>query len=204
MRSQRGFTLVEVMVAATLLAMIMAATVAAMRAFGNTRATLEEVTYRVEEVRAVSDFLRDTVGGAMPVLRLATSREVREETTNFGTFFTGSASEFTWVAPVVAGADLGGAMIMHLSRVDDTLVLRWHPYFREVEAVDWSGVEGRVLLDEVETFQVGYLAQYGEEWLEAWPGAQNNPVAVRMSIRAHERYWPELVVRLDGASLNMR
>jgi general secretion pathway protein J len=65
----RGFTLIEVMIALTLLSMIMVAIIAAMRTFGNTKATIQQVTNRVDEIRVVSEFLRKTIGSAMPVLQ---------------------------------------------------------------------------------------------------------------------------------------
>ena len=47
MRRGRGFTLVEVMIALVIFSMIMVATISALRAFGNTRLTVERLTGRV-------------------------------------------------------------------------------------------------------------------------------------------------------------
>ena len=69
MRRARGFTLVEAVVALTILSMIMVATIATLRAFGNTNIAIKQVTQRVDEVRVVSAFLRNTIGNAMPVSR---------------------------------------------------------------------------------------------------------------------------------------
>ena len=55
----RGFTLVEVVVALTILSLIMLATVTGLRTLANTQGTLERVTARIDEVRTVSGFLRD-------------------------------------------------------------------------------------------------------------------------------------------------
>lgn len=204
MNRSRGFTLIEVMVAVTLLSMLMVATIAAMRTLGNTRSSVERLTGRVDEIRVLSEFLRNTIGSAMPVPRVGSSTEAFTEGKSYGTYFAGDGNRLIWVAPLVAGADMGGVFILYLTLVDDTLELRWLPYQSEVQAVDWSVVEPRKLLQSVEEFQVGYLAAYGQDWLDAWEGSQNNPVAVRINIRSAGKYWPELVIRLNGADMNMQ
>ena len=60
-----GFTLVEVVVALTILSLIMLATVTALRTLANTQGTLERVTARIDEVRTVSGFLRDLMEAAV-------------------------------------------------------------------------------------------------------------------------------------------
>ena len=55
----RGFTLVEVMVAISVVALIMLTTVAGFRTLGNTASTISLMTDRSNEMRSVSTFLRD-------------------------------------------------------------------------------------------------------------------------------------------------
>lgn len=198
MSRAKGFTLVEVMVALTLLSLIMVATIAAMRTFGNTKTTIQQVTNRVDEVRVVSGFLRNTLGGAVPVARTGAFGDSFEQVENTGTYFWGGPTEIIWVSPLVAGANLGGAFVMRMAYVDGRLELKWHPYEATVGAYNWGELEPRVLLDNVEAFELGYLPAYGGDWVQDWPGSVLNPVSVRLNIKARERYWPELVVRLDA------
>lgn len=204
MKASRGFTLLEMIIGATLLSMIVVATLAAMRTLGNTHSTLEQVTDRIDEVRVVSEFLRNSIAGAMPVLRVGFAEEDVEGGDNYGTYFNGNEQQLTWVTPMLAGAGMGGAYINRLALVDRQLVLRWHPYLRESDAVEWDALEPRILLDNVEEFRIGYLSEYGGEWIEEWVVSQRNPAAVRLALRVDERYWPELVVSLDGGALNTR
>lgn len=204
MSRPRGFTLLEVMIALTLLSMIMVATIAAMRTLGNTKTSVAQVTDRVDEIRVLSEFLRNTIGAAMPVVRVGSSAEDFVDGGAYGTYFAGDATHVMWVSPLVAGADMGGALVMQLALVEDQLELKWHPYQSDVQAVNWDELESRVLLQSVDEFQVGYLAAYGTEWLDLWAGSQRNPVAVRITIQSKERYWPELVIRLNGGELNAK
>lgn len=202
MKKPTGFTLIEVLVSLTLLSMIMVATIAAMRTLGNTRTTIGQVTNRVDEVRVFSEFFRNSIGGALPVLREGSSEEDFLEADGRGTFFGGDSGRLVWVSPFVAGADLGGAFLFSLAHVEGALELRWQPYQSDLAAVNWGEYKPRVLLQSVEEFELGYLARYGGEWLEEWPGAEYNPVAVRMNIQSGGRYWPELVIRLSGSGLS--
>ncbi|MBK6738944.1 MAG: prepilin-type N-terminal cleavage/methylation domain-containing protein [Haliea sp.] len=107
MRRARGFTLLEVMLALVLLSMVMVATIAAMRTLGNTQAAIEEVTGRVDEIRVVSQFLRNTIGAAMPVMREGRVGETTEDFADMGTYFWGDRTQLVWVSPLVAGASMG-------------------------------------------------------------------------------------------------
>lgn len=204
MNRARGFTLLEVMISLTLLSLVMVATLAALRTFGNTRSTVTEVTGRVDEIRGVSEFLRNSIGAAMPVMRAGVTTERFTDGLEFGTHFTGDATYIEWVSPLVAGADMGGVFIMRLALVDDKLQLQWLPYRRDLEEAQWSVAEPRSLVGEVDEFEIGYLAAYGQQWQETWTPATQNPVAVRINLRNAGRYWPELIIRLSGAPLNAR
>ncbi len=202
MNWQRGFTLLEVLIALTLLSMIMVATTAALRGFGNTKTAVTEVTNRIDEIRVVSGFLRKSLGGAMPPQQNATTTPTFGQPELSPAYFWGNSSELVWVAPLVAGADLGGAFFMQLSHRDDSLELRWHRYRASGMTFNWEQLVPRVLLEGVEEFAVAYRADYGGEWLGEWPESPGIPVAVRLTIKARNKYWPELVVRLDAGELS--
>lgn len=201
MSRSRGFTLLEVMVALTLLSMMMVAVIAAMRTFGNTKVTIGQVTDRVDEVRVVSGFIRNSLGAAMPLAREGLIDEDADGP-EVGTYFRGSPTSVVWVSPLLGGSGLGGVFVMRLAFADGELTLSWHPYVKSVQAYDSQELESRVLLQDVEEFEVGYLDSFGGEWAEEWSGQANNPVAVRLNIRSRGKYWPEMVVRLsaDGVS----
>lgn len=204
MDRNKGFTLVEVIISLSILSMIMVAIVSSLRTFGNTRDVIERSTARVDQVRLVSAYLRDSIQGAMPVVRVGTSGDFPGFHGNYGTFFTGSTNDLVWVAPVTAGAGFGGTFVIRLSREGSRLVMRWLPYKREIAALDWSAQAGQTLIEDVEELTLGYRAGYTEEWVDSWEETARIPVSVRLNLKSAGRYWPELVMRLEGGNLNLR
>ena len=205
MRPVRGFTLLEVLISLTLLSMMMLAVVAAMRTLGDTSNAVDRVTDRVGEVRLISDFLRRSIEGTLPVIRVGESVGSTGLMGRTGdTFFAGDVDEMVWVAPMVAGANLGGTYIMHLAAVDGQLQLSMQPYQRDYAVFESAELETRVLIADLSEFSIGYRATPFGDWLDAWPGQRFVPSAVRLNIQSGERYWPEIVIQLSGSPVNVR
>jgi general secretion pathway protein J len=192
--SGRGFTLVEVVVALTILSLIMLATVTGLRTLANTQSTLERVTARVDEVRTVSGFLRDTLESV-----------VAEEGYGGHTQGTGGgggettfrlypdAVELTSI--VLIGEGLGGSYLLRVGREEDQLVLRWLEPRLYREPKDWNGASSRVLVNNLEELNFSYRRGLGAPWLQEWDW-EGKPQLMRMQIKASGRFWPDLVFRL--------
>lgn len=198
----RGFSLLEVLIALSLLSLITMTTTAALRSFGNTKVAVTEITNRNDEMRVVSSFLRNALGSALPVRKETASTPSFDNVAESPALFWGGASEVIWVAPLVAGADLGGAFVFQLEYSGGSLNLRWYPYSAAGMSFHWEDLTPRVLLEDVEAFTVGYLAGYGDTWLDVWPESPANPVAVRLNIKSRGKFWPELIVRLDSSGVS--
>ena len=190
----RGFTLVEVMVALSILSLLLLATISALRTFGNTQVSVEKLTNRVDEVRTVSGFLRDTLESAV----VGTRRSGRSLGTAppESSFFSGDARYFAWKAPVLFGEGYGGTFLVRVGREQDKLVLRWQEPTGDDGEVNWSDTPSRDLLEGVEEFNVFYRAEFGEPWNQQWH-EENSPFLVRIGIKAAGRYWPDLILQVQ-------
>ena len=109
----RGFTLVEVMVSLTILTLVMLATVTGLRTLGNTQVAIERLTGRVDEMRSVSSFLRDTLNSAVTGsdsggLTLGGGRGER-------TIFEVGPNALMWKAVVLFGEDFGGSYVVRVA-----------------------------------------------------------------------------------------
>lgn len=195
MKQARGFTLMEVMIALTILSMMMVAIVSSLRTFANTSIVVDRKTDRVDEIRMVSGLIRRSLEAA--ILSGGTSSvPTFDRVDEAGTYFSGATSELTWVAAMVGGSSFSGVFFMRLSFEGEQLMLRWQPYVSGTVPADWDSVKARVLLQDVEGYNVSYRSVYGSDWLEDWSDTLNNPVSVKMTIMVDGKYWPELIVRL--------
>tara|TARA_R110001599_G_scaffold145321_1_gene327639 strand:- start:96010 stop:96627 length:618 start_codon:yes stop_codon:yes gene_type:complete len=189
-----GFSLVEVVVALSILSLVLLATVTGLRTLANTQVTVERMTERVDEVRTVSSFLRDTMesaavgsGGAGGLSLGAASKEEA--------YFELSSNALIWKSTILIGERFGGSYLLRLAREDDLLVLRWQKPLVPGQPKEWREAQVRTLADELQEFEISWREGFRDEWQREWrPG----DVAgwVRLQIRTGGRYWPELIMQV--------
>ena len=197
MKTSRGFTLVEVVVALGVLSLILLATVSALRTFANTQVSLDKIVKRVDEVRTISGFLRDMLDGAV-------TGSVRAGGLSLGgggsgmAYFEGSTNSLNWKAPALFGEAYGGTMLMRLVKEDSMLNLYWQDPPANNEGVTWDYKSSRVLLANVEKFVVSFRPEHGADWQNGnWDVSEGAPTLVRLEIKADGRYWPDLILRVQ-------
>lgn len=194
-RAAGGFTLVEVVVALTILALIMLATVTGLRTLANTQGTLERVTARIDEVRTVSGFLRDLMeaavvgeGGSGGGLALGGSSRQ-------SAYFEIGADAMAWKATVLFGEGFGGTYLVQVAREEDLLLLRWQEPPTGGNQVDWSEAATRPLVLGLEEFAIAWRANYDQPWQQEWVKG-DKARWVRLQVKAAGRYWPELIMQV--------
>jgi len=196
----RGFTLVEAVVALAVLSLLMTTVLAALRAFGNTQESLERVTDRTDEIRAVSSFLREsleaTIGGGLGSSGGLSFGGRHEGDSRELPFFKGDESGFAWKARLLFGETYGGIFLVRVTREEDRLVLHWLRPPGATTSVDWTSQESRVLVPDLQEFQVAYRGPVGTEWRPEWD-EHESPELVRLGIKANGRFWPELVMAVQ-------
>ncbi|MFK8050474.1 MAG: type II secretion system protein J [Halioglobus sp.] len=189
-----GFTLVEVVISLAILSLIMVATISALRTFGQTQSTLSSMTNRVDEVRSVSSFLRDTFESA--VIGRASTGLSMGGGTNEGSYFLGNSVAMSWKAFVQFGEGWGGALLLRLEQDEKALKLRWQEIPGTRGDVDWSQTAERVLIDEIQELNISYRAEFDTDWQNEWFGDEL-PALVRMTVKARGRFWPELILKVQ-------
>src|SRR5690606_29893989 len=188
-----GFTLIEVVVALTVLSMISLATLSAIRTFGSTQQKLDIVSERTQEMRAVSQFLRRVLVDAQPLMRQSPGA--------YSSFFQGDQSELLWVAPFSASRLIGGLTVFRLVANDaQQLTVQFTPFHDANQELDWSTHEPYVLVDQLNEFTLTYSASPTDDWVVAWGNEAQNPDRVRLSIAANGRYWPDLIIRFNESN----
>ncbi len=203
-RADGGFTLVELLVAMTLIGLMFVALFGGLRFGTRVWEVGAERSAEFAEVEVTQALLRRQLDQLLPLPGLD---EGEQEIS-----FSGEQERLTFTAPAPSQFGLGGVYYFDLfgEQADgrQRLVLRWQLYrpdrdqpFNEEES------EQRTLLENIEAVRFGYygdpeLFEVGEridagEWRERWVGAALPPqlIAVRIAFPENDaRYWPELII----------
>ena len=191
-----GFTLVEVLLAFTLLTLILTATVSGLRTFGNTQKSLERVISRVDEFRAISTFLRNafaaTIVTDMGALTLGGDTGI--ESSYFRMI---DGAEVEWRSTAMFGEDYGGSYFFRTFARDQELILQWQVAKDRIPK-DWEDMPSRVLIRDLQNFQLSCRTRLDENWSKVWDTADAIPDKVRIVMRSSDRYWPDLIIKVGG------
>jgi general secretion pathway protein J len=191
----RGFTLLELLVAMTLLALLMAALAGGLRFGGRAFEAGELRVDHLERVLVTHGFLRRQLGAAWPLWD--------EEAGDGGAvLFEGEADSLRFVA--FLPEHLGGGE-MHLLVLREErgplrrdLVLDWEPLRAELAPPHTA-----VLLEDVAEVRFAFrglreLETAAPPWRERWRDMSALPELVRLSVRfpdGDRRSFPDLVIR---------
>jgi general secretion pathway protein J len=202
-RGQDGFTLLELLVAITLLGLLMAALLGGLRLGARVWETGEARLDAGTQVQVVQEFLRQRLAAALPLEVVMLAEDGRREFA-----FRGASDEvqFAGALPEHLGA---GVHLMQLTLAaggDDgqrrDLVLRWQPLDPTGEGPEEPPEpEERVLLAGVEALELAYFGALDPReppaWWSEWTGQDALPGLLRVRLRFPPddlRRWPELIV----------
>ncbi len=200
-RNQAGFTLLELLVALTLLGLVMAAIFGelrfATRAWDAADAKLE----RNGELLSVHAFVRQRL---QQVHVPQPNRE--RDNDDSPVVFAGNSRSMEFLATMPANIADGGFYEISLSseigRDGNNLFISWRPFDEGGTASVADGPDNsRVLLRGVREVRFAYFGQTGEtlapQWWDIWPSRNAAPTLIRMRVSFDDgdrRSWPELVV----------
>lgn len=200
-RRSAGFTLLEVMLAILLLALLLAGTYGAIRTAVRAMHSGEAAIDRTNRLRVAQEFLRRQVSRIMP-LSFGT-----DESTNTNIVFEGDGKTMRFVAPMPGYLSKGGAYVQTLefagNRNGGRQLLFSNEMLNGFDAEEKSDREPAILLDQIADghFEYRTLDENGEltDWLDEWEDPSVTPVMVRVvvSMRPEARVaFPEMEIPL--------
>lgn len=206
---QRGFTLIEILMATTLLAAGLALAFATLRA-STTAAERGELRARESErMRAVEGFLRRRIGSALPIAYEVDPR------TGIPLRFLGENDRMRFVADLPRYLGRGGPHLHDLRVVDDGRSRRGDPQ-RRLE-VAFSVILANAVIEEDDPrppeLLVGELREIRfryrgldeqnrpGDWMDDWKQGDRIPMQVEVSIvDARGRPWPTFLIALPQSA----
>ena len=206
-RTQRGFTLLELLVVMSLLSVIMIGLVSALRTMAQTESKIDQRLNRLDEIRVARHFLQQTLTrvSAMPLdAPGATGKKIIP--------FTATANSLTWVGIMPARPSVGGRHFFRLSMEDTPqgreLVLRFAPWKPDTLAPDWTTAESRILIAGIHQLDVQAQGQplakrnpaepWPQAWQIGWPVTDTLPEQLRLKLVDAQGDWPDWIIALHA------
>ncbi|WP_068635743.1 prepilin-type N-terminal cleavage/methylation domain-containing protein [Thauera butanivorans] len=199
-RRRSGFTLVEVVVALTLLSLLVLGLVSALRSFGQTSARLEAQTLANDDIRLVGGLLQRTLSRSSARLRMDSPE------TNANSWFQGDAYSVAWLGHLPArhgagglthlklevsssGMPEGGRLMLHIARFEG-----------DKSAPGWQAGASRILLDRVDYMHIRYQGsdESGQPaWFDDWVEQPTVPTMIQIMLVVAGRPWPPIVAQVE-------
>jgi len=202
-RQQAGFTLLELLVAITLLGALMAALFGALRLGTRVWETGEAQLDASARTQVVQDFLRQQLGQTVPLIQFADRGRIDSM------LFVGTSDwvRFVSMLPEHLGA---GARLMELERRESTrsggsadLVIRIQPLDPTENDGATADDEERVLIENIESLEINYFGSASPNakavWWQQWQDQRDLPRLIRIRVDFppdDRRLWPELIIAL--------
>lgn len=206
-RTQRGFTLLELLVVMSLLSVIMIGLVSALRTMAQTESKIDQRLERLDEIRVARAFLQQTLT-RVSAMKLdapgATGKSIVP--------FVATPDSLSWVGILPARSDIGGRHFFRLALEDTSagreLVLRFSLWKPDVAFPDWSAAESRVLIRGIQQMNVqaqglplagrSAALAWPDGWQAGWPIADSLPEQVRLGLVDAQGGWPEWTIALHA------
>lgn len=197
-----GFTLVEILVAITLLGLLMAALFGGVQLGVRAWEASEERLDESSRLTTVQGFLRERLAQAYLLEELAPRADARLP-------FAGEPDRLSFVT--LMPEHLGGGfqrMVLAVTAATERsdLAVTWWPAELDDAALDPDALRSRALLADVAELRLAYFGSVGRDqpptWHEVWE-QRALPQLVRVQLRFPDqdvRSWPDLIVRpmIDG------
>jgi general secretion pathway protein J len=203
---ERGFTLVEILVALSLLALLMLVLTGALGSVGQTEGRVEERIEAAEDYRLTLQFLRD-------VFSQVSARPMRTLNANLPQntpFFLGDAAAVQWIGVLPARFGVGGRSYLRLGvePLDGRprWVLRYAPWDGSPGFDQWGAATAQPLAETSLAPQLSYRHPITGAWLPVWPPPPDPrlpnpptlPDAVRIDFAPPGAVWPPMLLPVTG------
>lgn len=192
-RQQTGFTLLELIVAITLMGLLLVVLYSGLRIGLNGWDSGERRAEATNRLRLAEEFLRRQLAQSITVYQFTEQQERIVA-------FAGQANGIEFVAPMLAQLGQGGLYRVRIAVNDGRLWIRWRPYLPGDPEADEE--KETVLLEGVSDSEWAYFGPEQDNdsepprWHSEWTNTGQRPSLVRLNLSLTGESWPDLVVAL--------
>ncbi|MCP5299162.1 MAG: prepilin-type N-terminal cleavage/methylation domain-containing protein [Chromatiaceae bacterium] len=196
MNRQRGFTLVEMLIALSVAALLITLCYGAIRVSQRSAYAMQEKVVESEVMRIGWQFINDALGRA----RAVSNPEERDDKTSF----EGTATRVAFVADLPGYVGTGGLTRVVLDVEQDQgqrrLVLSHERFPPESDDAPPSPVGSATLVDQLAAIEIAYFGKADDDevaaWRDDWSGQGHLPNLVRIQVEpSGQPPWPVLIAR---------
>lgn len=198
----RGFTLIEVLIAMTLLSVMVVLLFSSMRISAVSWVKGEDKITQVNDVAVVYQFFQHHFTEARPLWDDFSSEYKLLA-------FQGDSQKLQFVSAFPASAKKSGLQLFSIRLANDgdekILMVSIKPFYPAAEGEEWR-TEEVTLLRHVSNFSLYYFQQDENEpdgmWLDSWLEIETHPKLVKVIIERDDgSYWPEMIFALKATGI---
>ncbi|CDH43929.1 MAG: prepilin-type N-terminal cleavage/methylation domain-containing protein [Candidatus Competibacteraceae bacterium] len=190
---QTGFTLLELIVAITLMGLVLVVLYSGLRLGLNSWEGGEQRAEATNRQRLVEEFLRRQLAQSITVYRTNDGQEK-------AVVFTGQSNSIEFVAPMLAQLGPGGLYRVRIDGANSRLQVHFRPY--RYNNPNAGEEQESVLLEGVSALEWAYFGPERDDdaepprWRSDWVSSERRPLLVRLNLTLRGEPWPDLVVAL--------
>lgn len=210
----QGFTLIEVLIAMTLLSVMMALLFGAMKICADSWEKGESKVADVSEVAAVYNFFQRHLTAVVPLSDSLTSD------VNFGESFAfqGEAHKLQFLSSFPASAGQTGLQLITLQAEQDgdkgeKIIVSLTPFYPAAAGANWDDEKKATevdILKRVKHFELRYFGDPDQtgtpDWYPEWSLREFHPRLVKISIALADKdnknkegiFWPDIIINLKA------
>lgn len=205
MKQQHGFTLLEMLIAFSLVSLLFLALFASFNTIGRSWDAADTRINKTEDMRLITDFLRRQLGQAM-VVRIKGEKEESIYA------FEGTSTSLRYAAPLQPLQHQGGVFLIELNIVSGkggkALEMLYAPYRPELTWDEaFKDAEPVLVFDGLKDAEFAYFGveelnklDEDPEWFSEWEDKPLYPHMLKLSLADDERAWPDMLIDLPQVS----
>ncbi|MCK5871589.1 MAG: prepilin-type N-terminal cleavage/methylation domain-containing protein [Methylococcales bacterium] len=188
-----GFTLIEVLIALSLLSIMMLMLFAGLRISAKSWDKGDAKLVQINNMSAVHNFFHNQMASALPLWDDFTELEKQFS-------FQGSENTLQFVSTLPASSKRLGLQVFNLKLKNNKLWVAIKPFYPSLEPNQWK-IEDVVLLDKVNTLKMTYFGTQDDDSL-AWQSEWERhylPQLIAIEIETTDAIkWPQIVLKLSN------